>query len=124
MTSWWGGRDLTALLQELFLEHFTDTCFVVEKDGELVGFLVGFLSQSRADEAYIHFVGVHPDFRKEKIATALYERFFDICKRHGRAVVRGCTSLVNTGSAAFHERMGFHVERGPHKFYFTKRLKN
>ena len=64
MPSWWSGRDLTALLPELFLEHFYDTSFVSEQGTELVGFLVGFLSQAHHNEAYIHFVGVHPDFRK------------------------------------------------------------
>src|ERR1700748_2883219 len=57
---WWGGRQMAGMLPRLFFEHFTDTCFAAERDGELAGFLVGFLSQSRPAEAYIHFVGVHP----------------------------------------------------------------
>ena len=58
--SWWNGRRMADLLPHLFFEHFADTSFAAERDGELVGFLVGFLSQSRPGEAYIHFAGVHP----------------------------------------------------------------
>jgi ribosomal protein S18 acetylase RimI-like enzyme len=122
MPDWWGGRDLTALLPELFLVHFCDTSFVVEQGSELIGFLVGFMSQSRQSEAYIHFVGVHPDFRKEGIGATLYERFFEICRKRNRSIVRACTSPVNTGSVAFHARMGFQVEPGDKKVLFSKHL--
>ena len=121
MPAWWGGRDLTAMLPNLFLIHFSDTCFVVEQGTELVGFLVAFLSQSLPDEAYIHFVGVHPDFRKAGVGADLYERFFKICRERGRTIVRARTSLVNTGSINFHTRMGFQVEYGE-KAFFTKVL--
>jgi ribosomal protein S18 acetylase RimI-like enzyme len=122
MPEWWGGRDLTSLLPDLFLIHFSNTCFMVEKGDELIGFLVGFLSQSHLDEAYIHFVGVHPGFRKVKIGKTLYERFFEICRKNDRFVVRSCTSLVNIDSVNFHTRMGFQVEHGAQKYFFTKRL--
>jgi ribosomal protein S18 acetylase RimI-like enzyme len=122
MPYWWGGRDLTALLPELFLVHFCDTSFIVERETELIGFLVGFMSQSRQDEAYIHFVGVHPDFRQKGMGAALYEQFFEICRRRGRSIVSACTSPVNKGSVGFHTRMGFQVEQGDAKVLFTKHL--
>jgi hypothetical protein len=34
-------------------------------------------------------------------------------RAHGRTVVRAVTAPVNTGSVAFHRRMGFEVEPGP-----------
>ena len=120
--AWWGGRDLTYLLPELFLDHFCDTSFVVEHNAELVGFLVGFMSPARPKEAYIHFVGVHPDFRKAGLGKALYEKFFELCRKQGRTIVRAITSPVNTGSVAYHLRMGFQVEQGGKKVHFTKYL--
>ena len=112
MPAWWGGRDLRPMLPRLFLEHFHDTSLVAEDRGELVGFLVGFLSPSRPDEGYIHFVGVHPAHRKKGLARELYERFFTLCGREGRTLVRSCTSPVNRGSIAFHQRLGFESEPG------------
>jgi len=57
---WWGGRRMADMLPRLFFDHFTDTSFAAERDGQLAGFLIGFRSQSRPGEAYIHFVGITP----------------------------------------------------------------
>jgi GNAT superfamily N-acetyltransferase len=112
LRNWWGGRDLTAMLPKLFLNHFNDTSFVIEKKGEMIGFLIGFISPALEKEAYVHFMGVHPDFRKKGIGTTLYERFFEICRNHGRNIVRACTSPVNGDSVEFHKRIGFQLEPG------------
>jgi len=112
MKDWWGGRDLRGMLPRLFLEHFTNTSFVVENDRALIGFLIGFLSPARPREGYIHFVGVHPAFRAMGMGAFLYHRFFDLCRQNSRDVVRACTSPVNQGSVAFHQRMGFRISEG------------
>jgi ribosomal protein S18 acetylase RimI-like enzyme len=73
------------------------------------GFLIGILSPSRPDEAYIHFVGVAPAERRSGLAGLLYADFFDMARRDGRRVVKAITGPVNVGSIAFHQRMGFSV---------------
>jgi ribosomal protein S18 acetylase RimI-like enzyme len=109
---WWGGRDMAAMLPKLFFVHFEGTSFVVDgDDGQLAGFLIGFLSQTEPEEAYVHFVGVDPERRGEGIGRALYERFFAEARAHGRTVVRCVTSPVNEASVAFHRALGFEVER-------------
>lgn len=112
MKKWWDGRDLAVLLPRLFLVHFQDTSFIVEAGDEMVGFLVGFFSQSRKNEGYIHFVGIHPDYRACGLGASLYRRFFESCRRAGRDTVRSCTSPVNRASIAFHQKMGFSIEPG------------
>ncbi|HLG07389.1 MAG TPA: GNAT family N-acetyltransferase [Gaiellaceae bacterium] len=109
---WWGGRDMAPVLPKLFFLHFEGTSFVAEdEEGDLVGFLCGFLSQTNADEAYVHFVGITPDHRGEGLGRTLYQRFFDEVRAHGRTVVRCVTSPVNQESVAFHEALGFEVDR-------------
>lgn len=110
VNDWWGGRAVSDLLPKLFFIHFRETSFVAEKDGRLIGFLVGFFSQTFANEAYIHFVGVHPEFRQEGLGRMLYERFFEIARQFGRNTVRCVTSPANKASIAFHLRMGFEIE--------------
>ena len=63
-------------------------------------------------EAYIHFAGVHPEFRKRGVGCVLYERFFEVIEKEGREVVRCVTSPVNKESVSFHLRMGFTMETG------------
>ena len=109
---WWNGRHVGGMIPRLFFEHFADTSFAAERDGELVGFLVGFLSQSRPGEAYIHFVGVHPAERGRGLGRQLYQRFFDAARTRGGGLVRAVTSPANHGSVRFHQRMGFGIEPG------------
>jgi ribosomal protein S18 acetylase RimI-like enzyme len=139
LQDWWGGRDLTAMLPKLFLNHFNDSSFVIEKKGQMIGFLIGFMSPALENEAYVHFMGIHPGFRNKGLGKSVYEHFFDICRRQDRTIIRACTSPVNKGSVAFHQKIGFQVEPGDaeidgipvtrnynrpgdHKVTFTKRI--
>ena len=112
MDEWWDGRPMSARLSHVFFSHFSLTSFVIETDTELVAFLLGFLSQSRMDDAYIHFVGVRPDFRRMGLGRRLYERYFAAARMHGRAWVCSITSPGNRVSIAFHQSMGFVLESG------------
>jgi ribosomal protein S18 acetylase RimI-like enzyme len=112
INDWWGGRQMTDMLPKLFFDHFNNTSFISEENGQIVGFLIGFLSQSMPEEAYIHFVGVHPEHRKNSIAKQLYIEFFRVVKQNGRSVVRCVTSPVNKVSIAYHTQMGFKIEKG------------
>ncbi len=96
------------MLPKLFLNHFNPTSLVIEKGGQMIGFM----SPALKNEAYVHFMGIHPDFRHKGLGKMLYDRFFDICRHHNRTVIRACTSPVNKGSVAFHQKIGFKVESG------------
>jgi ribosomal protein S18 acetylase RimI-like enzyme len=109
---WWNGRHMADMLPRLFFEHFTDTSFAAERDGQLIGFLVGLLSQSRPGEAYIHFVGVHPAERGQGLGRQLYQRFFAAAQTRGAGLVRAVTAPVNYGSIRFHQQLGFGIEPG------------
>ena len=109
VNDWWGGRQMAGLLPRLFFEHFQDTSFVIEEDGQIIAFLIGFVSQSRPGQAYIHFVGIHPDQRKRGLGKQLYELFFETVRARGCDSVHCITAPINRGSIAFHTRMGFQI---------------
>jgi ribosomal protein S18 acetylase RimI-like enzyme len=109
---WWGGHDRAPVLPQLFFLHFDGTSFVAEDDdGDLMGFLCGFLSQTSSDEACIHFVGVSPKLRGEGVGRLLYERFFEEVRGYHRSLVRCVTSPGDEESVAFHDALGFEVDR-------------
>ncbi|WP_022663693.1 GNAT family N-acetyltransferase [Desulfospira joergensenii] len=112
MPDWWDGRDLRSMLPKVFFVHFCSNSFVVEASDQLIGFLVGFMSQTDENVGYIHFAGVHPQFRKEGIGRKLYNQFFKQCELKNRTIIRACTSPVNKLSITFHQRMGFIIEAG------------
>jgi GNAT superfamily N-acetyltransferase len=107
VNDWWGGRQMAGMLPKFFFEHFQKTSFVAQQDGQIAGFIVGFVSQTYGKEAYIHFVGVAPDFRKMDLGRSLYEHFFDTVMDMGCDLVRCVTSPVNKASIAFHKKMAF-----------------
>ncbi len=112
---WWDPplrRPPNALLQRLFFDHFNDTSFVAEDAGQFVGFLIGFLSQSRPNDAYIHFVGVDPNFRGRGVARSLYIHFFDIVSALSQTRVSCITSPRNELSTRFHHALGFDAVPG------------
>ncbi|WP_094585246.1 GNAT family N-acetyltransferase [Synechococcus sp. BO 8801] len=104
---WWGGRPMAAMLPKLFFVHFRSTSFTAVDDGQIVGFLIGFVSQTFPDQAYIHFLGVHPARRGEGLGRHLYEHFFTTAASHGCRTAQCVTAPVNRDSIAFHRRLGF-----------------
>ena len=111
VNEWWGGREMAPMLPRLFFIHFESTSFVADReDGSLAGFLIGFLSQTDPETAYVHFIGVAPAERGTGLGRELYERFFAAARSHGCSVVRCVTSPANADSLAFHEALGFENE--------------
>jgi GNAT superfamily N-acetyltransferase len=109
---WWGGRPMSTRLSHVFFVHFRPTSFLFECGDELLAFLLGFISQTRPNEAYVHFVGVHPDYRNLGLARRLYERLFTVVSLKGCDVVRSHTSPTNRLSIAFHAAMRFEIDPG------------
>jgi len=107
---WWGGRHMASLLPRIFFVHFRETSFAIEENQTVIGFLAGFVSQTYPQQAYIHFVGIHPDHRERGLGRRLYSTFFETVRRLGCTTVRCVTSPVNKGSIAFHTHMGFAIE--------------
>lgn len=123
LPSWWpsgpataDGQRLASLAQRLFFRHFATSSSLVERDGELLGFLIAFLSPTHTHEGYVHLVGVAPAVRGADLARYLYLRFFEYCRDHGRTTVRAVTSPGNAGSYAFHTSLGFTAQPGQAEF--------
>ena len=129
LDTWW-GRPVLGALPRLFLDHFHDSSLVVDGPGGPQAFLVGILSPSKPDRAYIQFVGVSPAARGRGLARQLYEEFFALARSDGRRVVSAVTAPANAGSVAFHQAMGFTVTGpvadydgpGHDKFFFERPL--
>lgn len=114
---WWGGlkgeagaKERALLVPRLYFQHFTTTSRLAERpDGTLAAFLIGFVSQTDPDTAYIHFVGVDPALHGQGIGRSLYEWFFGQVRELGVRTVKCITSPQNAGSRAYHARLGFEV---------------
>src|SRR6476659_5911708 len=94
-------------IYHLFCKFFFNTSLIFEVDGKTAGFLLGFISQVNAEQAYIHLVAVDPAAQRRGIARSLYERFFDVVRDLGVKEVRLIVNPDNPASLAFHKSLGF-----------------
>ena len=110
---WW-GRRIHPLLPRLWFQHFSSSSLVARGEGgELHGFLVGFVSQDRPAEAYLHLVGVAPGRRRRGLGRAMVERFADDLRVRGVARVGTVSWPGDPGALRFLQAVGFAVEAGP-----------
>jgi ribosomal protein S18 acetylase RimI-like enzyme len=100
------------MMPNLFFKHFNNTSFVAEDNGDILGFVIGFISQNYLEQAYIHFAGIHPEHRAVGIGKRLYNKFFETVKRKGCKSVHLVTSPLNGNSVEYHIKMGFEVIKG------------
>lgn len=119
---WWAEictpqelRERTMLLPKLFLQHFASTSLVLDRDGAIGAFLVGFHSQDHPDRAYAHFLGVDPALRERGVARELYTNFLTEARRAGRSESHAITTPVNAPSIAMHRSLGFEIVPGDHE---------
>jgi ribosomal protein S18 acetylase RimI-like enzyme len=103
----WFGRPVQHALARLFFVHFLPMSKAANATSELIGFILGFQSQTHPSVAYVHFIAVAPDYRQRGLARALYEQFFEEARARGCTHVETTTSPSNGASIAFHSRVGF-----------------
>ena len=103
---------------------------VIERDGRIVAFLMGFREGSGYDSPnyiwfnkrfdkfhYVDRVVVAPEFRGQRLADRLYDDFETTARANGspRVVCEVNVEPPNLSSLRFHERRGFsEIGRQPH----------
>ncbi len=106
----WGGRDMRFLHQKVLVQEFGDTCLTARgPDGQITGYLIGFPAPRRL--GYIHAVAVRDSARGSGCGQALYRAFATAVAAHGADRLKAITNVINTGSVAFHRRLGFDVRK-------------
>lgn len=109
---WWGGPS-SERAHPVFFHELGDQALIAEDDGEVVGFLLGFVTPQSPPVAYVHLVGIHPDARRRGVGKELYEHFIERAKRAGAERIKAITTVGNDGSIRFHEALGFTLEEQP-----------
>jgi ribosomal protein S18 acetylase RimI-like enzyme len=87
-----------------------DVSVVAEAGGEIVGFLLGRISDSPcglADAASLQLFGVDPACRRQGIATRLVEAFTDRCRERGVRSIHVLVSWHDWWLLSFLGSMGF-----------------
>ena len=125
---WWGG-PISTFAHPIFFYELGDKALVVEEQGRIIGFLLGFTTLEPVRTGYVHLVGIHPDYRRRGVGRLLYETFTDTCRAAACQRMKAITTLGNEGSQRFHLAMGWDATEiddyaGPsrRRIVFTKDL--
>jgi GNAT superfamily N-acetyltransferase len=105
---YWGDRDLRSLHLLALVQEFGETCLVARAEDGIHGYVIGFVTPTGT--GYVHLIATRDDARGTGLGRRLYAAFADAAHRDGALRLKAITSLGNTGSIAFHRRLGFDVQ--------------
>lgn len=95
-------------IYHIFTKFFRSTSFVAEStSGEIVGFILGFISQENPEDAYIHLLCVDPRMRGKNIGRKMIDAFMDAVASKGCKKVNLITKPINWNSISFYKKLGF-----------------
>jgi L-2,4-diaminobutyric acid acetyltransferase len=78
-----GTLDLNSTYCYLLLgKHFSETCAVAVKNGEIIGFVTGYLVPHRADTLFVWQIGITDTMRGQGLAIRLLQELLqrDVCR--------------------------------------------
>lgn len=94
---------------EFFGRCFSNTFFVYEEEGKIVGFIVGFPNTAKPGEFWLYQVGINPEFRGKGIGSKLFARLIGQAKSEGYKCMRSHFKFENKHSRALHEKFGMKI---------------
>jgi len=110
LEEFWGDeRDMAFLHQALYVHEFGGTSVLAERDGRILAYLLGFVSEDGT--GYIHAAAVRREARGNGLGKRMYERFAELVSDRDVHRLKAITGPENSGSRSFHEALGFSVER-------------
>jgi GNAT superfamily N-acetyltransferase len=125
---WWGG-PLGTFAHPIFFYELGDMALIVENEGHLIGFLLGFVAHEPARTGYVHLVGIHPEHRRRGVGRLLYENFTEAAASAGCSKLKAITTTGNEGSLRFHLAQGWQAQEvddyagpGRKRIVFVKEL--
>jgi GNAT superfamily N-acetyltransferase len=125
---WWGG-PISTFAHPIFFYELGDMALVVEQEGDLIGFLLGFVAHEPVRTGYVHLVGIHPEHRRKGVGRLLYQTFTEAAVGAGCTKLKAITTTGNDGSIRFHLAQGWQAQEiddyagpGRKRIIFSKEL--
>jgi ribosomal protein S18 acetylase RimI-like enzyme len=94
-------------IYHLLTKHFRGTCFVAEDRQRMIGYLLGFRSQSQPDEAYLHLAQVDPAMRGHGVGRRMFNQFEASVRKMGCRKILAASRPQNKTAMAFYRGVGF-----------------
>lgn len=104
----WFGHPVGLTLHRLFFDQLgPHGVWIARDDDAPAGFLLGLVSASEPDLAYVHLHAVDPALRGQGVGATLYRAFGERAMESGCTRIRALAAPQREGSIAFHRALGF-----------------
>ena len=104
----WFGHPVGLTLHRLFFDQLgPGGAWIARADGSPAGFLLGMVSLSEPDLAYVHLHAVDPTLRGQGVGATLYRWFGEQAMAKGCTRIRALAAPQREGSIAFHRALAF-----------------
>ncbi|NYT03673.1 MAG: ribosomal protein S18-alanine N-acetyltransferase [Candidatus Methanofastidiosa archaeon] len=95
-------------------ESYRDTFLVVEKDGEVIGFVIGIVQKK---EGHILVIAIRDDFKRKGIGTFLMKKLIDIYKKKGITRLKLEVRASNIAAISMYKNLGFKITNRLKHYY-------
>ncbi len=92
---------------KIILRYFGNSCFVADYNGDIVGFLLGFVSQVHDKTYFMWQIGVDPSIRGKGIGKMLLEKAEKEARKLGCSRIELTIDPKNKLSKRLFEKMGY-----------------
>jgi ribosomal protein S18 acetylase RimI-like enzyme len=96
-------------IYHVFIDHFKSTCFIAEDRGEMIGYLLGYRSQTHPELAVIHLIQVAPRLRGNGVGRRMFNQFRAVVEDMGCTKVNAFGRPENKYCAGFYTALGFQI---------------
>jgi len=91
----------------IILRYFADSCYVAERDDEIVGFQMGFLSQRHPGTYFLWQIGTDPALRRQGVGRALLAHAEKDLRDSGCERIEVTIDPENVASVRMFEQRGY-----------------
>jgi ribosomal protein S18 acetylase RimI-like enzyme len=102
--AYWPGRDMRGIHHWVWFHQFGRYGLLAREQNRTIGYLLGAVTTSRL--GYVHVIAVRAGHRGAGVGRELWRTFARNAMAAGATELQAITSPVNTGSVAFHTRLG------------------
>lgn len=95
-------------------ESYRDTFLVVEKEGEVIGFVIG-IAQKK--EGHILVIAIRDDFKRKGIGTFLMKKLIDVYKKKGITRLKLEVRASNIAAISMYKNLGFKITNRLKHYY-------
>ncbi|NYT03123.1 MAG: ribosomal protein S18-alanine N-acetyltransferase [Candidatus Methanofastidiosa archaeon] len=95
-------------------ESYRDTFLVVEKDTEVIGFVIGIVQKK---EGHILVIAIRDDFKRKGIGTFLMKKLIDIYEKKGINRLKLEVRVSNIAAISMYKHLGFKITNRLKRYY-------